>query len=598
MGAYKNFLIGNQRFGLEEGLAPWLLPQDAWATMKNCYLRRGVLNKRNGLVVFDRFVHAVADEAIGALGSTHYTGTLVKKPIRAGDLSFDDGTLTITDVGDGTLSGGGTGTIVYTTGVYDITFSGITTGPVVADYDYYPGLSIVGIEGYANLTMAETDLMIFDKRRCGYYDPTAEKIEDICGVDTWTGGNFDYFWGCNARNRLYITNNVDRVKYFDGTPWANLLMDIDGNATNDVDTCLLIFSYKERIVALRTAENGTLYPQRARWCKPENHGDWTNDGYVDAPTNDWIMTADFVGEDLIVWFENSTWRLKYTGDAELPFRWEILAIAQGSSATYSGFNYKDVMAVVGAVSIVETDNLRVYDIDEKVPDAVIGFDQSQFGKIYSIPIQELQQVIISYPEVDDTENTKSLCYNYTDFAWSRYDYGFNVYGFHKEGESGLTLDEIDETFDELEIAFDDPTRQAGYPITLGGDTSGYIWKINYGGTDGGSAISFEAFSGRWNPFLKEGYRARFGWIEFLVDRDPTISMTVEFYAHIGGKESLVASETVTFGETGDDVERIWVRADNGAVGDFHRVKLTNNAANQTIRLHALMIYMKPAGRMK
>jgi len=596
--AYEPFLIANLRHGLEENLQPWLIPQDAWASMTNCFLRRGVLCKRNGRVLFGKFVHAVASEAIGLAGTDNYTGTLANFPLRIGDLSFTDGTLLIEDDGDGTLSGDGTGTIDYETGDYDVTFSGNTTGAVTADYDYYPGLSIVGIESYWNTSTGETDLMVFDKLRACKYDPANEKLEDVLGADEWTGGDFDYIWGCNARNRLYVTNNVDPVKYWDGTNFADLLMDIDGDAASDVDACRLMFSLKERIIALRTTENGTLYPQRARWPKAEDHDDWTNDGYVDAPTQDWIMAADFIGDDLVVFFTNSTWRLRYTGDAALPFRWEQIDSSLGCYATFSGFNYSDVMACIGGTNILETDNLKVYEIDQKIPDAVAKIDPQQFDKIYSIPITELQQVIVSYPESSGTKNEKSLCYNTDDKSWARFDFGFNTYGFYKEGETGLTLDEIDSTWDELEIAWDDNTRQAGYPVTLAGDTEGNVWKINFGADDAGGGINFEAVSGRWNPYLKESKKARFGWIKFLVDRDPYITMLVDFYAHIDGKETLIATETVVFGEGEESAEKVWVRADNGAVGDFHRIRLRNNEANQTIRIHAMMIYMKRAGSMK
>jgi len=731
---YQPHLIGNYRTGLDEGLSPWLLPQDAWAVMTNCYLRRGVLCKRGGRTAFDRFVHAVADEAIGALGSTHYTGTLAEYPVRAGDLEFTDGTLVITDDGDGTLSGDGSGTINYTTGAYDITFSGATSDAVTASYDFYPGNPIVGIESYWNTSTSETDLIVFDTKRCGKYDATTEKLEDVCAEDVWTGALANLFWGCNARGYLYVTNNVDRIKRWSGstlqTPLMDLVLNTDGlvsasilsvgstaekiastafqyhisgliyskaavaagtvfsaadtinnaagaglfwgiwavqiNAagtistkspssdqtyaneaaaiaalpaadtgnvrigyvtvqskdttkwtaqTDDltpasdcqdsnfyssagssltpINTARMIFFYKERVILLRTTESGTLYPQRARWPKTTDHNDWTNDGYVDAPTQDWIMAADFISEDLVVWFQNSTWRLKYTEDAALPFRWEQIDPSQGCYAPFSGFVYQDVMAVVGATNINETDNLKVYQIDDRIPDAVIGIDQMQFDKIYSIQIQELQQILISYPEVDEADNNKSLLFNYADKCWSRYDFGFNVYGYYKRGETGLTLDEIEKTFDEIEYAFDDNTRQAGYPITLGGDSSGYIWQINEGSSDNGAAIAFEAFSGRWNPWLKEGKKARFGWMEFLVDRDPNISMTVDFWTHIDGQEVAAVSKTISFGEATDTADQVWIRADNGSIGDFHRVKLSHSAANQTIRIHAFKIYMKP-----
>lgn len=813
---YECFLISNERYGLEEGLAPFLLPQDAWSTMNNAYLRRGVLSKRNGYTEFDRMIHAVADESISyqwnncpikwnaadfKWGRTQFSGTLSNIPARIGDVSFTDGTQVISDnysesaydtddftevdvaanrvvlsgdtvtitgldndedvyvykdlgagycdgnfefrlkfncsssdnnssfviwalansVGDiediysangdilylayfdfagfniflheinngasiadsyaiskstdyyikvvrdesvgtygtiyayiysdsgfstlldkmsvtltekqdfrylywmsgynngvgglsasytvsdlteiisgtdGELSGNGVGNINQTTGVYSIKFNERPSSNAVVNYDYHPGYSIVGIETYDNLSTAESELFVWDKKRCAKWDADNQKLEDITGSDTWNGNDYNYIWGANARNKIYVTNNVDRVKYWDGTgPWTNLLMDIDGDDANDVDTCLVIILYKERLVVFRTTENGTLYPQRARWCKAEDYGDWTNDGYADAPTNDWFICCDFIGEDLICWFEYSCWRLKYTGNADLPFRWEQISVSLGSFAPYSGFTYNDVFASIGDTSIRETDNLTVYDIDSKIPDAVVGMNLEGFDKIYTIQIQELQQAILSYPAVGETANSNSLLYNWFDKSWSRYDYGFNVYGFYKE-DTEPSWGDIEETWDELEISWYDKTRQAGYPITLGGDTSGYIYKINYGSSDNGSAIAFEVLSGRWNPYLKKGMRARFGWVEFLVERDADITMTVEFYAHDDGNEYIVATETVTFEQTGDNAEKIWVRADNGAIADFHRMKLTNNASGQTPKIHAIKLYFKPSGKMK
>lgn len=82
----------------------------------------------------------IADEAIGSAGSLNYTGTLAFKAIDSRytcfEVTFTDGTETFIDNLDGTLTGseGGTGTINYVTGDYDITFANATTGAVTATY--------------------------------------------------------------------------------------------------------------------------------------------------------------------------------------------------------------------------------------------------------------------------------------------------------------------------------------------------------------------------------------------------------------------------------------------------------------------------------
>lgn len=88
----------------------------------------------------------VSNEAIGSLGSTNYTGTLAFKAGGATrtcfgvsiDATVAAGTETFTDDFNGNLTSnfGGTGTINYMTGEYDITFSDTTTGAVTGDYQW------------------------------------------------------------------------------------------------------------------------------------------------------------------------------------------------------------------------------------------------------------------------------------------------------------------------------------------------------------------------------------------------------------------------------------------------------------------------------
>lgn len=66
-------------------------------------------------------------------GGAGYSGTLTVFPIVSGSLSITDGTETFSDNGAGTLTGdlGGTGTINYSTGVWNITFASVVAVGVV-----------------------------------------------------------------------------------------------------------------------------------------------------------------------------------------------------------------------------------------------------------------------------------------------------------------------------------------------------------------------------------------------------------------------------------------------------------------------------------
>jgi hypothetical protein len=97
----------------------------------------------------------VENEAIGASGTDNYTGNIDYRPVRPGSLVLTDGTQIVTDNGQGALigdvDGGGTNTIDYTTGAFDVTFAASTTGDVLGTYEY-------NLEG--NEDIPELDLTI------------------------------------------------------------------------------------------------------------------------------------------------------------------------------------------------------------------------------------------------------------------------------------------------------------------------------------------------------------------------------------------------------------------------------------------------------
>jgi len=80
---------------------------------------------------------AIAAEVVGPLGSQNYRGEFAFKQITPGTVVILEAAgETFTDNGDGTLTGdaGGTGTVDYALGTYDVTFAAVTTGAVTANY--------------------------------------------------------------------------------------------------------------------------------------------------------------------------------------------------------------------------------------------------------------------------------------------------------------------------------------------------------------------------------------------------------------------------------------------------------------------------------
>lgn len=100
---------------------------------------------------------AVSSESIGSSGSVNYNGTLAFKGGGATRtcmfVSITDGVETFRDDRDGLLVGslGGTGTINYATGDYDVNFNSAAAGSVTADY-YYETSTSTGIVDFSHST--------------------------------------------------------------------------------------------------------------------------------------------------------------------------------------------------------------------------------------------------------------------------------------------------------------------------------------------------------------------------------------------------------------------------------------------------------------
>ncbi len=587
---YKPFEISDFKEGLVENKEPWLKPRDAFSAITNAFIKRGVVKKRLGYTLWHKTIHLIENENI-ADTTNPVQGTLSNIPLRegvAGSLIITDSTgspQVATDDGAGGFTGDvSAGTIDYTTGVFSVTFNAGPTGPITADYKYHPGLPVMGIESHYTVAGGAT-LIMFDTKRSMEYDTINDEIDEIGSADVWTGSNSQFFWTENWKDRLFVLNNSDVLKSYNGTSWSNVSIDFGGGAVTM--TALMIFVYKDRLVVLRTTEDATVFPQRARWCSINDPDDWTNDGWVDAPTVDFIITADFLGDDLVVWFERSVWMLKYTGDVTLPFRWEKIVGEEGSFSTFGLTAFSNEQIAIGPTKILSTDKLDVVDINRKIPDIVLEFNPDAFEFIYSTYLEEEELTFISYPSIGVATPDRMLVLNSDNNSWSIYKMAMHCFGFWAE-QADLTWDDIDETWDEIEWSWDDKTKQAGYPITFAGDLTGNVYKLNDGGNDNGSTIEFEVESKKLNPYIKQGLKARLGWIDFLFGTDGDTTLSVEFYLN----QETTPYQTLTLTLSGID-DKVWKRLESGAIGQFHRIIIKHDASGQGVDIHSIVPYFKP-----
>ena len=453
--------------------------------------------------------------------------------------------------------------------------------------DTTAGNPIVGIFNYIT-SSGSRELLIADTKRLYKYNQN--KLTCLDNTNYWTGTNKNFISYANYNSVCYMANNKDQCRKYDGTAVSTYKIDIAGGGENNVSFCRFIVVNKERVILFSVSESGTLYPQRARWCTAGNPNKWTNDEYVDCPTEGWICGIGFVRDDIIVAFDDgSTWNFEYTGDSDLPFRWKLISKEGGSIAPFGTSVISDNMIMLDYRGLKQCDLYDVKPIDTKIPDYIFQIDTQNADLVYSSRVEELRQVWLLYPELSQTASNKMLSLSYEEGNFATHDIAMSCLGFYWQEDSMSWAEESGSWSDDYGV-WVTPSAHIGYPLLLAGDSGGKVYQMLYGGSDNGSDITMSVMSGQWNPYKDKGISARLGYIDFLVENNGASDMYVDLYLDFSTNHYKRAS--ISFNGTG---EKSWVRVFSGAVGKSHRISLYQKATGQPPKIHAIMPYFKPTG---
>lgn len=428
-----------------------------------------------------------------------------------------------------------------------------------------------------------------------------------------TGDDTNFVWFDTWNNITYLTNNKDPIQRYDGTRIRQLNIDLvtspTGGPLNHINSALMVINFKSRVLLFSTNESGTTYRQRVRYSNANSDQKWDPDDYVDCSTSDWITGARFVGDQLVVTFSHSVWRLVYTGDSDLPFRWERISDEYGGVSPFSMVSFDRRVEILGETELTACfDALEVKRMDRQIPDFVLDTTMDSIEYSYSAKIEELKQVWMTYTSSNSTDGKpdKVLVRNYDDNTFATADFtglGIHCLGFFR-WETSPTWDGLPAalglpstvTVDEINVPFAFRQAQAGFPILLLGNRSGYVYQYSVTYADLGTNFTVNTKSGQWNPFIYNGKKANLGFIDFFVDNIPNATITVNVYLddEITPSYTLTVSCESTIATDLMKIARAYL-GDAGAVANFFTLELVTTDAYK-LRIHAVAPYFKPAGR--
>lgn len=510
--------------GLNTYYEPFLIPEKAFPKLEDCLCFRGKIKRRPGLTLLGRLRRVFSSFAMTNIDSTTTTINIFTELGLTGEpnAQIEPETIkivigapisqTLTDVtGDGSLTIAPAGVITsanidYNTGNLTLVFSGVVgASAATLDIAYFPGLPVMGLRTEELLPINQENMVAFDTKYAYQYDSTADAFEELPAITatTWQGSDYDLFWSTNyyydASGPLLWTTNSnmgatpDPIRYYNTNDWTDFEPEI--NAGIFLEQAQVILPYKDRLLFMNTWEgtdinHATQFPQRIRfsWNGDPLDADAFRDdmpgkgGYIDAPTSEVIVSAEFIKDTLLIKFERSSWKLVYTGNEILPFVFQKINTELGAESKFSLIPFDRGVFSVGNYGITTDDSVNVSRIDMQIPNFVFDFNNDTEGvqRVYGIRDYTNEIVYWAYPtaDTDTTFPNKVLVYNYRNNTYAIFNDSFTCYGYF-QSQKNLPWSKLTNfTWASWLSIWSSSILQKGYPLIAAGNQHGYVLYID------------------------------------------------------------------------------------------------------------------------
>jgi hypothetical protein len=344
-------------------------------------------------------------------------------------------------------------------------------------------------------------------------------------VSTWTPYSYSPSAAINPNNLQPITVTQTLKTAVAGDTIASY-----------IETALIILPFKDRLIMLNTIENnatdatpyditdhGTMiatgitpanyltstsvqYVNRCRYSingspfavnawlqpkfvyKPNTAGGTatvvsSGAGFIDAPTEEAIVSAEYIKDRLIVYFQESTWELVYTGNQILPFVWQKINTELGAEGTFSIVPFDKVVLGIGNVGVHACTGANVERIDNNIPDEIFEIKDKNEGveRVAGIRDYYTEMVYWTFPSSDQNPAEKYpnriLVFNYKTGAWAINDDCITAWGYFEQ-QTDTTWATANVTWENANFTWNSGVQQAQFRQIIAGNQQGWVYIVN------------------------------------------------------------------------------------------------------------------------
>lgn len=530
-------------------------------------------------------------------GGNRYTRTLSNLPIVPFTVHINHVALNVYDNGYGLLVGDidttGVNTIDYTTGAIDVTFSAAAGTNATVDY-HHAATKVWDTFNSANLV--------------------------------WGRAWQDLYWFCDNSSNIHIYNGTYVI---DISP--RMKLDAAGTTVLQSARCMEIFN--ERPIFFDTVENGIRYSNRARWPGKGNslavnsfRDDIDGEGdFNDATTSDEIITTMNLKGRTVVRFENTIGFFIYTGNPDLPYRWEMLDTEIETDSTFGIWNFKQLAFGVGKYEMSVCNGVTAEKANVKIPDFTMDIDYDHIDKCYGHVIPEKRQAWLAYPsrEAGLGFPDKVLVFNYDENVVSEYDFHDGLFNplqirclekyryaadvTYTDLYNGTYWDDVSSPASYSDYAgytYEQLAHQSKEFITLAGSKDGYIYIVDNSNVDNdnGDDFNFNITTKKYNPFNEEGRKVSLGAVDFLVSAIGGSKIEVKFYLGFSNNATGTLTKEFVCSDVLDSKEsKIWKRvycnAEDNVIGYSLSHPIGSRTRAYNVEIHAHKPHFKKGGKL-
>ena len=243
----------------------------------------------------------------------------------------------------------------------------------------------------------------------------------------------------------------------------------------------------------RYSWNGSPFDRNA-WYEPnqqdsspgviDNNNIAAGAGFIDAPTEEQIISCEFIKDHLIVYFERSTWELAYTGNEIQPFVWNKLNTELGSQSTFSTVPFDKEVFTIGQTGFHQCNGSNVVRFDDKIPQQIFSFQTKNNANQRICGIRDYISELVYWAYVDTNAvptikyPNQLIVYNYKNQSWAIHDDTFTALGYFEQQADTTWATSAPQTWEQSNEAWNSGVIAANQRQILAGNMEGFVVRLS------------------------------------------------------------------------------------------------------------------------